>query len=224
MFEQFRVRISRPWRQSVALLKRRKWLVVAAMALVIVGALAARKFGGGEGKAESPGLAQPATDVVVVTVDPVTPRPIRRTVATVGSLWGWEEVPITPKVEGKVARVHKFVGDVVKPGEVLIELDPTDIQLAVTEAERALDLELAKLNLTQPPSADFDIAQLPSIVKADAVEKQAQARAARLRAGGVAVTVEDRQQAETDAIAARATLRQAELEAKATLAAVRHRQ
>src|SRR5262249_30674897 len=109
-------------------------------------------------------------------------------------------------------------------GEVLIELDPTDIQLAVTEAERALDLELAKLNLTQPPSADFDIAQLPSIVKADAVEKQAQARAARLRAGGVAVTVEDRQQAGRGAIAAGAPRRQAEREAKATLAAVRHRQ
>jgi multidrug efflux pump subunit AcrA (membrane-fusion protein) len=224
MLEQFRVRITGPWRQSVALLKRRKWFLVAALAVVIVGALAAGKFGGGEGKAESNAKSQPAAGAVVVTVDPVTPRPIRRTVPAVGSLWGWEEVPITPKVEGKVVRVHKFVGDVIKPGEVLAELDPTDFQLAVTEAERALELELAKLNLTRPPTADFDIAQLPSLVKADALEKQAQARAARLRAGGVAVTVEDRQQAETDAVAARASLRQAELEAKATLAAVRHRQ
>jgi membrane fusion protein, multidrug efflux system len=208
----------------VAFLKRRKWLLIAALAVVIVGALAAGKFGGGAGKAESAAKAQSGADAVVVTVDPVTPRPIRRTVPAVGSLWGWEEVPITPKVEGKVVRVHKFVGDVVKPGEVLVELDPTDYQLAVVEAQRALELELAKLNLTEPPAADFDIAKLPSIVKADALEKQAQARAARLRAGGVAVTVEDKQQAETDAVAARASLRQAELEAKATLAAVRHRQ
>jgi len=224
MLEQFRVRITRAWRLSVAFLKRRKWLLVAALAAVVLGAVAAGKFGGRDGKAQSTARAQSAGEPVVVTVDPVTARPIRRTVPAVGSLWGWEEVPITPKVEGKVVRVHKFVGDVVKPGEVLAELDPTDYQLAVTEAQRALELELAKLNLTQPPAADFDIAQLPSIVKADALEKQAQARAARLRAGGPAVTVEDKQQAETDSVAARASLRQAELEAKATLATVRHRQ
>src|SRR5262245_671870 len=225
MLEQFRVRITRAWRLSVAFLKRRKWLLVAALAAVVLGAVAAGKFGGRDGKAQSTARAQSAGEPVVVTVDPVTARPMRRTVSAVGSLWGWEEVPITPKVEGRVVRVNKFVGDVVKPGDILLEIDPTDFELAVREAERSLELELAKLNLQKPPSSDFGVSQLPSIVKAEALEKQARARSMRLKSGPrTAITEEEIQQADTEVEVARANVRQAELEARATLAAVRHRE
>ena len=102
----------------MGLLKRRKWLVVGLI-VVVVGALgAAGKLAGNRGAAAPTAPAEPgsAADPVVVTADAVTARPIRRSVTAVGSLWGWEEVPITPKVEGRVIRVHKFVGDVVKQG------------------------------------------------------------------------------------------------------------
>lgn len=203
---------------------KRKWLVVGTVVgIAIVGLAAASKFGGG--KAEPKTKTDSADEPVVVTVDPATSRPIRRTVSAVGSLWGWEEVPITPKVEGRVVRVRKFVGDVVKPGEVLLEIDPTDYQLAVQEAQRGLELELARLNLTTPPTEDFRIAQLPGIVRAEALEKQALARAARLRLSPrSAVSEEEMQQAQTDVDVSRANVRQAELEARATLASVRSRE
>jgi RND family efflux transporter MFP subunit len=211
-------------RTSVALLKRRKWFVLAGIAVVIVAALAATKLPG-RGEAEPKAKPVPPPEAVVVTAEPVTQRPIRRVVTAVGSLWGWEEVPITPKVEGRVTRVHKFVGDVVKPGDVLAEIDPIDFQLAVTEAERGLDLELARLNLTAPPAADFNIAKLPSIVRAEALEKQARAKANRLRnSPRGSVTEEEQQQADTDVDVARANIRQAEIEARATLASVRQRE
>ena len=61
----------------------------------------------------------------------MTARSVRRTVSAVGSLYGRDEVNITPKVEGRVVKIHRDVGDVVRPGDVLLEIDPTDYQLAV---------------------------------------------------------------------------------------------
>lgn len=203
---------------------KRTWLIViGGGAIAVVGLVAMNRFSGA--KAETKGKATTASEPVVVTVEQVTSRPIRRTVSAVGSLWGWEEVPITPKVEGRVVRINKFVGDVVKPGDVLLEIDPTDFELAVREAERSLELELAKLNLQKPPSSDFSISQLPSIVKAQAIEKQARARSSRLKSGPrTAITEEEIQHADTEVEVARANVRQAELEGRATLAAVKHRE
>ena len=206
------------------LLKRRKWLVLAGAATLVVAGVALARLPG-RGKAEPAAKEAPPAEAVAVTAEPVTARPIRRVVAAVGSLWGWEEVPITPKVEGRVVRVHRFVGDVVKPGDVLVEIDPTDFQLAVAEAQRALELDLARLNLSTPPGPDFPVAQLPSVVRAEALERLARAKAARLRnSPRGSVTDEEVQAADTEVDVARANLRQAELEARATLASVRQRE
>lgn len=203
---------------------KRKWLVIGLSAFVVVGGLAAASKMSGS-KAEPKAKLDSTSEPVVVTVEPVTTRPIRRTVSAVGSLWGWEEVPITPKVEGRVIRVHKFVGDVVQPGDVLLEIDPTDFQLAVREAERGLELELARLNLTAPPTKEFNFTELPSIVRAQALEKQARTKANRLKSSPRStVSEEEVQQAETEVDVARSNVRQAELDARATLASVRFRE
>ncbi len=205
----------------MALRKRRTWLILAGLAGLAIAGVAASGKMGGRAPADKPVVVPEA---VAVTVDSVTPRPIRRTVTAVGSLWGWDEVPITPKVEGKVIRVHKDFGDIVKPGELLLELDPTDSQLAVSEARRALELELAKLGLKDLPTGELDVSRLPSVIRADALERQARVRVDRLKAGGRAVTDEESQQAYTDLDVARANTTAAILEAKATLASARARQ
>jgi RND family efflux transporter MFP subunit len=208
----------------VALFKRRKWLILVGIAVVIVACLAATRLPG-RGEAESKAKTGAPPEAVMVTTDTVTQRGVRRTISAVGSLWGWEEVPITPKVEGRVVRVYKFVGDTVKPGDVLLEIDPTDFELAVAEAQRGLELDLARLNLSVIPTADFKIAGLPSVVRAEAIEKQAKAKVNRLRASPRgSVTEEELQQADTEVEVARSNIRQAELEARATLASVRQRE
>ena len=106
--------------------------------------------------------------VVTVTVEEVTYRPVQRTVEAVGTLHGYEEVTISAKVEGPVIRIHHDVADRVKPGELLLEVDPTDYELAVRQAEKALQVELAKLGLDQPPAESFDLTQLPTVVQARA--------------------------------------------------------
>src|SRR5262245_31629029 len=70
---------------------------------------------------------------VAVTVAPAAKKPIQRSVTMVGNLCGYEEVTITPKVEGRVVKIRHDVGDVVKPGDTLLEIEDTDYRLAVAE-------------------------------------------------------------------------------------------
>jgi len=64
-----------------------------------------------------------------VTVAKVELHSIQRSVDVVGSFEGYEELTVTPKVDGRVIRVHCDVGDVVRQGDLLIEIDPTDYTL-----------------------------------------------------------------------------------------------
>ena len=68
---------------------------------------------------------------VPVMVAPAKAASLPRAVAVVGTLNAFEDVLLAPKVDGRVLRVLKDVGDPVLPGEVLLELDPTDYRLAV---------------------------------------------------------------------------------------------
>jgi multidrug efflux pump subunit AcrA (membrane-fusion protein) len=117
-----------------------------------------------EGKAE----VQP----VPVTVAPVKITLLRRTVPVVGTLHGYEDMVVSPKVDGRVARVYKDVGDVVAPGEVLFELDPTDYLLAIAQARPAFQGELKKLQLDTLPELDEGletiIDKVPAVAQANA--------------------------------------------------------
>jgi RND family efflux transporter MFP subunit len=163
---------------------------------------------------------------IAVVLEPVTARPVRRTVSVVGSLYGRDEVTVSPKVEGRILKIHHDVGDTVKPGDTLLELDPVDFRLAAAEARRGLELELAKLGLKELPTNTFDVHGLPSVARAAALEKNASTRLDRMTrlANGGATSTEEREQATTDFEVARANHQAAVLEAGATLASARQRQ
>lgn len=103
-------------------------------------------------------------DAVVVTAQPVALRPIQRTVDAVGTLHGFEELTVSSKVEGRVVRIHYDLSSVVKPGDILLELDATDARLAVDQAERSLQAELAKWGFASVPDEGYDLSQLPMVV------------------------------------------------------------
>ncbi|MBN9523262.1 efflux RND transporter periplasmic adaptor subunit [bacterium] len=167
--------------------------------------------------------ARESGPVAVTTAEAVS-RPVQRTVGVVGTLSGREEVSVSTKTDGRIIRVRRDVGDEVKPGEVLIELDPTDVNLAVTEAERALELELTKLGLKDQPPAGFDITTLPSLVRAAAKESLTEAKYKRLVTVSNSGSREEVAQAEFDYHDAREAHRQARLDAATILATVRQRQ
>lgn len=175
-------------------------------------------------RAAAPTSSKAEPEPVTVTLATVTKRPIRRAVPIVGTFFGLDEVALSPKVEGRVAKILKDVGDFVRPGELLLQVEEIDFRLAVDEAQRALDLELARLGLSAPPDGEFDVKKLPSVLRAESLSRNAVAKRERVRNMGQAATPEQREQVETDCEIAEANYRQALMDAEATWAAVRLRQ
>ncbi len=118
---------------------------------------------------------------VVVTVEPVAYRPVQRKVEAVGTLYGFEEVSIAAKMDGRVLRIHRDVSDHVKPGDLLVEFDPTDYDLLLCQAEKSLRVELAKLGVDEL-RPDFDVERLPAVVQAHERMNNAKLRLDRTRA------------------------------------------
>jgi len=163
---------------------------------------------------------------VVVTVASATPRPVERRVRTVGTLHGFEEIEVSSLVDGRVVRVARDVGDIVEPGETLLEIDDTDFLLAVQEVERSLELELAALGLSTVPDPSFDITRLPSVERAALVERSAADTLDRFRGlqARNAITTDEIEKAELSLDTARLDRKQRLLDAEQALAAVRHRE
>ena len=164
--------------------------------------------------------------VVPVSVSSVEVRAVQRRVSVVGTLHGFERITITPKVEGRVQAMHFDVGDRVAPGKTLLELDSTDYQLAVDEAQQALNQELSRLDLKQPPPNDFDVEQLPGVESANLLFKNAHQKFDRQKTllSQNASSGQAYEQAETDMKVADAALRLSRVNARTTLAAIKHRE
>jgi RND family efflux transporter MFP subunit len=161
--------------------------------------------------------------VVSVTVANVKIQSIQRTVEVVGSFEGYEQVTVTPKVDGRVIRINYDEGDIVRPGEVLMEIDPTDYQLAVEEARKKIETELAKDGLTALPGPGFDIMKLPTVVRATNVYRNTSQRFSRIDSlyKQKISTKEEWDQAYTDNEVAKATVEQVKIEAQTNIAKAR---
>jgi membrane fusion protein, multidrug efflux system len=103
---------------------------------------------------------------VSVTAAPVTFRAVQRYVGLVGTLYGYEEITLKAKVAGRVRKISRDMADRVKSGELLLDIDPTDYQLNVRQAQKSLLVELAKLGLTELPGPKADITHIPTVLQA----------------------------------------------------------
>jgi multidrug efflux pump subunit AcrA (membrane-fusion protein) len=197
----------------------------AGVVVLLVGAGMFGMSNGREGRESVSAVTQEDRSPVAVTVARVTERPLERKVATVGTLYGVAEVTVTPKIEGVVTKVLHDVGDEVEQGEVLMEIEDTYYRLGVQEAERALDLELARLGLKNLPAADWTVDRVPMVVRARSLNEAERRlnRAKSLYASKV-LSQEEMDRAQRDHEVALATYDQAKLEAQSALAAARLRQ
>jgi RND family efflux transporter MFP subunit len=124
---------------------------------------------------------QHAAGEIAVTVASLQMRPIQRTVSCVGTLHAFEQVTLSSKVEGRVLKIRHDVGDRVRPGDLLLQIDPTDLKLSERQAQSALDVEMAKLGLTPATIGSFDIAQTPSVIEASIKMDRMRERMNRVR-------------------------------------------
>jgi len=106
---------------------------------------------------EAPSAAPPATAArvdaernVAVSVAPITVRHVQRSVGAVGSFYGFDEVTVMAEVTGQVVKVNYDVGDIVRPGDVLLEIDKTDYELDIELTRRAIEAEVMRLGIEVP--------------------------------------------------------------------------
>ena len=206
-------------------------LFVALVVVLAFGAgwlLAGRSSSRREKEALPPetGVAGRDASSVMVTIEPVTVRPVKRTIEGVGTLHGFEEVSVSARVEGRVRKLRFDVADRLEPGAVLLEIDPTDYELSVQQAERALQVELAKLGLAKVPDAEVDLGKVPSVMQARTRMENAQSREERGRkmAATRAITPEDLGTLSSDYRVAQAEYANQVLLGKVGLATIRMKQ
>ena len=97
---------------------------------------------------------------------------IRRTVEVVGTLAAEDEVTISSQADGAVRRVLADLGDRVKSGQTLVELDREKLQYNLDEQKAALARALTKYGATEPGHLP-PVEETPDVRKAAAELAQA---------------------------------------------------
>jgi RND family efflux transporter MFP subunit len=81
---------------------------------------------------------------------------LRRRVEAVGSLFAFDESTISSEVDGPITQISVDVGDVVKEGQIMVSIDPTELQYAVENQRAAVRQVRAQLGIgpDAPPPGD----------------------------------------------------------------------
>lgn len=130
--------------------------------------------------AAAPASAAPTR--VAVTTAHATTRMVAASIAETGSFVADEISDIAPLVAGRVTATPVNIGDFVKQGQVICELDHRDAQLRLDQAKAQLEQANAALRQTQSRigftgQGQFDAAGVPEVVASRAASESAQAQA-----------------------------------------------
>jgi membrane fusion protein (multidrug efflux system) len=121
-------------------------VMLLSLALALGAPAQPRAPGGGR-----PGAGAPEPAPLRITTGVVEGRSVQRTVDTVGSLLAWEESVARSLISGTVLRLHADLGDTVREGQPLADLDRREADLTVDQL--AADLAGARENLARSRAA-----------------------------------------------------------------------
>lgn len=131
--------------------------------------------------------ARPGGFSVPVEAQAVRVGPSRREAEAIGTLRSWESVVIKPEVTGRVVRIAFEEGAVVKPGDVLVELDSAEAEAELLRSRAALALARENYERARQLSqrgagtaANLDRAQA-DLATAEASIKLAEAKLAKMK-------------------------------------------
>jgi multidrug efflux pump subunit AcrA (membrane-fusion protein) len=129
-------------------------------------------FAAGCSKSESAQARSREDAARPVKVDTVREDAVKRAIEVVGTLAAVDEVTISSEAEGRVSKLLADLGDRVRAGQALVELDAEKSQYALTQQKAAFARALAKYGAADsqhlPP-----IERTPDVVKAQAELVQA---------------------------------------------------
>ena len=136
---------------------------VAYLRKLIVLPLAASGACSGGGRTQAAGRPDPAR---AVQIEPVKREDLHRPIEIVGTLAAADEATVSAEGAGKVVRILADLGDHVKAGQVMVELDHEKLQYRLDGQRAALNRALAKFGATQPGDKLQSIDQTPDVKKA----------------------------------------------------------
>ena len=145
--------------------------------------------------------ATTAAAPIAVAAAPATIETVERTVDLVGAFYANEEVKIAAQIEARVATFGPDVGDRVREGDVLVQLDDADLQASLREIQ-------ARLTKAHADNARAQVLRTQGIMSTEEAEKirtEASVLEAQLDVGKVKIDRTVIRAPFTGAIAARTT-------------------
>jgi len=159
------------------------WLVIAAPALLMPILTAC---GSSESQTRQAAKGPNAVRVEVTSVQRIT---VQRQVELAGTLVSPDQARVSSEVGGIVREVLVELGHEIKPGQVLVKLEPRELELALRQSEGLLRQTEAQLGMdgseltNPPPDAEISII-LTAVANRDDARAQA-ARASQLMRQGL---------------------------------------
>jgi len=141
------------------------------LAVVLAGCTPAQPAAPKPGGGPAPAAAIPITSTLV------TQGNIAATLVYSGNVQARAQVNVVPKITGRIERLFVDVGDEVRQGETIAELDRATLDASVQQAEAAVSVAQARLSQVQTGAKPEDVDA------AQATINQAQARLDQAIAG-----------------------------------------
>jgi len=148
--------------------------------------------------------AAPATAVAVVSA---RVGDIPFTVSVTGSLQTLDDVMLSAKLPGKIAKVFVREGDTVQAGQVVVQQETNDLEAQLRQAEATLRSARARL---QQARTALELQPTQNETNLRQAEAALEAAKARLRALETGARRQERQQVEQQVASARANLENAQ--------------
>jgi len=149
------------------LIKSRKsiFLAIAVIAVVLVGIGFVNNRKAGPGGAMPAGNMGPEGNVTIsVETQEIAPATIEQYINVSTKVTANNEVNIIPKVSGTVKSVYVNLGDTVKAGDVLLEIDDTNLRIAAEQASASLASAQANYDMNIGATLENNVMQLQSSV------------------------------------------------------------
>jgi len=146
----------------------RKRGILGALHCLVSAAAMAAAFAAGCSKTQSASALGDAAHPTPVHFYTVAEETARRRIQAVGSLYAFEESILSSEVEGRVAEVVADVGDNVKQGQVLITLDPQELQFEVDRQRGLVTQVRAQLGIGPNDAPPTDPKRIASVQRAEA--------------------------------------------------------